>query len=170
MLTFHELMGFMSPKMANQILDDTQTNNKDVYRALVVSMAQVLKARPEFLSRQPKERRHKNFVQSLSKPGFEEHAGNLIRGWLFKEHKEVLTSFLEKLEIEHEEGMVDDLPETMSDEKLNGAIDMLLENTTVNWSRYTSPRLMHRTKIAGTTSTPCLPTMSDCNSVAENFT
>ena len=47
-------MGFMSPKMANQILDDTQTNNKDVYRALVVSMAQVLKARPEFLSRQPK--------------------------------------------------------------------------------------------------------------------
>ena len=44
MLTFHELMGFMSPKMANQILDDTQTNNKDVYRALVVSMAQVLKA------------------------------------------------------------------------------------------------------------------------------
>ena len=46
MLTFHELMGFMSPKMANQILDDTQTNNKDVYRALVVSMAQVLKARP----------------------------------------------------------------------------------------------------------------------------
>ena len=127
MLTFHELMGFMSPKMANQILDDTQTNNKDVYRALVVSMAQVLKARPEFLSRQPKERRHKNFVQSLSKPGFEEHAGNLIRGWLFKEHKEVLTSFLEKLEIEHEEGMVDDLPETISDEKLNGAVDILLE-------------------------------------------
>ena len=127
MLTFHELMGFMSPKMADQILDDTQTNNKDVYRALVVSMAQVLKARPEFLSRQPKERRHKNFLQSLAKPGFEEQAGNLIRGWLFKEHKEVLTSFLDKLEIEHEEGMVDDLPETMSDEELNGAVDMLLE-------------------------------------------
>ena len=127
MLTFHELMGFMSPKMANQILDDTQTNNKDVYRALLASMAQVLKARPEFLSRQPKERRHKNFIQSLTNPGFEEHAGNLIRGWLFKEHKEVLTNFLDKLEIEHEEGMVDDLPETMSDEKLNGAVDMLLE-------------------------------------------
>ena len=120
-------MGFMSPNMANQILDDTQTNNKDVYRALVVSMAQVLKARPEFLSRQPKERRHKSFIQSLSKPGFEEHSGNLIRGWLFKEHKEVLTSFLDKLGIEHEEGMADDLPETMDDEKVNSAVDMLLE-------------------------------------------
>ena len=127
MLTFHELMGFMSQNMANQILEDTQTNNKDVYRALVVSIAQVLKARPEFLSRQPKERRHKSFVQSLSKPGFEEHSGNLIRGWLFKEHKKVLTSFLDKLEIEHEEGMVDDLPETMDDEKVNSAVDMLLE-------------------------------------------
>ena len=81
MLTFHELMGFMSPKMANQILDDTQTNNKDVYRALVVSMAQVLKARPVSLA--PTEgTAPQNFVQSLSKPGFEEHAGNLIRGWL----------------------------------------------------------------------------------------
>ena len=126
MLTFHELMGFMSPNMANQILEDTQTNNKDVYRALVVSMAQVLKARPEFLSRQPKERRHKSFIQSLSKPGFEEHSGNLIRGWLFKEHKEVLISFLDKLGIEHEEGMVDNLPETMDDEKVNSAVDMLL--------------------------------------------
>jgi len=127
MLTFHELMGFMSPKMADQILDDTQTNNKDVYRALVVSMAQVLKARPEFLSRQPKERRHKNFIQTLTKPGFEEHAGNLIRGWLFKEHKEVLTGFLDNLEIEHEEGMVDNLPKTMSNEKIKGAVDMLLD-------------------------------------------
>jgi len=127
MLTFHELMGFMSPKMADQILDDTQTNNKDVYRALVVSIAQVLKARPEFLSRQPKERRHKNFIQTLTKPGFEEHAGNLIRGWLFKEHKEVLTGFLDNLEIEHEEGMVDNLPKTMSNEKIKGAVDMLLD-------------------------------------------
>ena len=39
----------------------------------------------------------------------------------------MLTSFLDKLEIEHEEGMVDDLPESMPDEKVNRAIDMLLE-------------------------------------------
>ena len=127
MLTFHELMGFMSPKMANQILDDTHSNNKEVYRALVTSVAQVLKARPEFISRQPKDRRHNNFIQSLSKPNFEEHSGNLIRGWLFKEHKELLISFLNKLEIEHEEGMVDDLPSQMEDDKLKLAVDSLLD-------------------------------------------
>jgi len=127
MLTFHELIGFMSPKMANRILEDTQANNREVYRALVASMAQAQKMRPVFIGRQPKERRHKSFVQMLSRAGAEEHAGNLIRGWLFKEHKDVLTGFLGKLGIEHEEGMVDDLPESISDDALNAAVDLLIE-------------------------------------------
>ena len=127
MLTFHELIGFMSPKMANRILEDTQANNREVYRALVASMAQAQKMRPVFIGRQPKERRHKSFVQMLSRTGSEEHAGNLIRGWLFKEHKDVLTDFLGKLGIEHEEGMVDDLPESISDDALNAAVDLLIE-------------------------------------------
>ena len=127
MLSFHELIGFMSPKMANRILEDTQANNREVYRALVASMAQAQKMRPVFIGRQPKERRHKSFVQMLSRAGSEEHAGNLIRGWLFKEHKDVLTGFLDKLGIEHEEGMVDDLPESISDDALNAAVDLLIE-------------------------------------------
>jgi hypothetical protein len=127
MLTFHELIGFMSPKMANRILEDTQANNREVYRALVASMAQAQKMRPVFIGRQPKERRHKSFVQMLSRAGSEEHAGNLIRGWLFKEHKDVLTDFLGKLGIEHEEGMVDDLPESISDDALNAAVELLIE-------------------------------------------
>ena len=117
----------MSPKMANQILDDTQANNREVYRALVASMAQAQKMRPVFIGRQPKERRHKSFVQMLSRAGSEEHAGNLIRGWLFKEHKDVLTGFLDKLGIEHEEGMVNDLPESISDDALNAAVNLLIE-------------------------------------------
>ena len=127
MLTFHELIGFMSPKMANQILEDTQANNREVYRALVASMAEAQKMRPVFIGRQPKERRHKNFVQMLSRTGAEEHAGNLIRGWLFKEHNDVLTDFLGKLSIEHEEGMVDELPDSIEDASLNEAVDLLIE-------------------------------------------
>lgn len=127
MLTFHELIGFMSPKMANQILEDTQANNREVYRALVAAMAEAQKMRPVFIGRQPKERRHKSFVQMLSRVGSEEHAGNLIRGWLFKEHQDVLIDFLGILGIEHEEGMVDDLPESIEDERLNEAVDQLLK-------------------------------------------
>ena len=39
----------------------------------------------------------------------------------------MLTEFLGKLGIEHEDGMVDDLPESISDDSLNGAIDLLIE-------------------------------------------
>ena len=127
MLSFHELIGFMSHNMANRILEDTQANNREVYRALVASMAQAQKMRPVFIGRQPKERRHKSFVQMLSRAGSEEHAGNLIRGWLFKEHKDLLTGFLGKLGIEHEEGMVDNLPESISDDALNAAVNLLIE-------------------------------------------
>ena len=127
MLSFHELIGFMSPGMANRILDDTQANNREVYRALVASIAQAQKMRPVFIGRQPKERRHKNFVQMLSRTGSEEHAANLIRGSLFKEHKQVLIDFLGKLGIEHEEAMVDELPASVEDAPLNEAVELLLE-------------------------------------------
>ena len=79
MLTFHELIGFMSPGMANRILDDTQANNREVYRALVASMAQAQKMRPVFIGRQPKERRHKNFVQMLTRTHASGHI-NVKRG------------------------------------------------------------------------------------------
>ena len=39
----------------------------------------------------------------------------------------MLTEFLGKLGIEHEEGMVDELPEAIDDAPLNEAVDLLLE-------------------------------------------
>ena len=39
----------------------------------------------------------------------------------------MLIVFLGKLGIEHKDGMVDDLPESISDEALNAAVDLLIE-------------------------------------------
>ena len=127
MLTFHELMGFMSPKMANQILEDTYAQNREVYRVLVTAVAQAQKLRPVFLERQPRTRRHEGFVQSLSRVAMEEHAGNLIRGWLFKEHQEMLSIFLDALDIKHDKGMVDDVPDNLDEDKLKAAVELLVE-------------------------------------------
>ncbi|HJN90645.1 MAG TPA: hypothetical protein QGG93_09960, partial [Verrucomicrobiota bacterium] len=41
--------------------------------------------------------------------------------------QDVLIDFLGILGIEHEEGMVDDLPESIEDERLNEAVDQLLK-------------------------------------------
>ncbi|HVV01708.1 MAG TPA: hypothetical protein VHH88_10130, partial [Verrucomicrobiae bacterium] len=52
--------------------------------------------------------------------------GNLIRGWLLKKYKGMLIDFLTALGVQHNEGVVDDLPATMDDEKLKAGVDVLL--------------------------------------------
>jgi hypothetical protein len=79
-----------------------------------------------FLERQPKAQRHATMAASLSKPNLELAAGNLIRVWLIKKYKNMLVDFLSTLEIKNEDGVVEDLPKSMDDAKLKGAVDLLL--------------------------------------------
>jgi len=65
-------------------------------------------------------------LSTLARPSLEMVTGNLIRAWLVKKHKNMLVDFLNALGIQHNEGVVEDLPESMADEKLKPAIDALL--------------------------------------------
>jgi hypothetical protein len=42
----------------------------------------------------------------------------------------MLQDFLDACEVEHEDGVVEDLPETIADEKLSAGIDSILEKHT----------------------------------------
>lgn len=126
MLTSHELFGFMSPAMANDIITFTFENEKPTYRATLNAVAQAQHVRGVFLERQPKAQRHATMASSLSKPNLEMAAGNLIRVWLIKKHKSMLVDFLNALEIKNEDGVVEDLPASMDDAKLKAAVDTLL--------------------------------------------
>jgi len=53
-------------------------------------------------------------------------SGSLIRHWLVKKQNAMLVQYLDALGIAHKEGVVDDLPKTMDDEKLKAAIEGLL--------------------------------------------
>lgn len=126
MLTSHELFGFMSPALANEILNFAYESEKPVYKATLKGVAQALHVRPVYLERQPRPQRHASMVQVLSKPGLDAIAAGLLREWLVKKHKSMLVDFLNALEIKNEEGVVDDLPETVEDANLKAAIDALL--------------------------------------------
>ena len=65
-------------------------------------------------------------VASLGKPALEMIAGNLLRTWLVKKHRSMLTDFLNALEIKNEEGVVEDLPQEVDDAKLKSAVEALL--------------------------------------------
>jgi hypothetical protein len=126
MLTSHELLGFMSPELALEILTYTHENDKAVYRTALGAVAEARKVRPVFLERQPKPQRHATMLATLARPALEMVTANLIRTWLLKKYKDMLCDFLDGLGIAHKDGVVDDLPSTIDDSKLHTAVDALL--------------------------------------------
>jgi hypothetical protein len=126
MLTSHELLGFMSPGLANEIIDFIRELDKPTYKATLTAVAQARHVRPVFLERQPRVQRHAEMIATLSRPALEPAAAALIRVWLVKKQRQMLVDFLNALGLPNNEGVVDDLPATMDDAKLKSAIDTLL--------------------------------------------
>lgn len=126
MLKSHEIIGFMSPKLALDILEDAHESDKELYRVTLKAVAESRKLRPVFFERQPRARRHEAMIASLAKPNLDLIAGNLIRGWLLKKYKAMLIDFLDALGMPHQEGVVENLPETMDEQKLRAAVEVLL--------------------------------------------
>lgn len=128
MLTSHELIGFMSPALAEQIIAFAFESDKALYRATLAAVAEAKKVRPVFLERQPRTQRHATMLSVLTRPNMELIAGNLIRQWLLKKETKLVCQFLDALAIQHKEGVIDDFPASVEDEKLKAAIDGLLAN------------------------------------------
>ena len=126
MLTSHELFGFMSPALAGDILSFVFETDKPGYKATMAAVAEAKRVRPIFLERQPRAERHTAMIASLARPNLDAAAAALIRAWLVKKHVAMLVDFLNALGIPHENGVVEDLPAAMDDEKLKTAVEILL--------------------------------------------
>lgn len=126
MLTSHELLGFVSSTLANEILDFAHEADKPAYKSIVASVAQACHLRPVFLERQPRVQRHATLLATLTRPSMEVAAGTLLRAWLVKKQNSMLVDFLNALSIENKDGVVEDLPQTMDDAKLKAAVETLL--------------------------------------------
>ena len=129
-LKCYELMGFMSPELAQEIVEYVFANEKDTYRAVLAAVAEAHRVRPMFLERRPRKLRHAQMIATLSRPRLEEGAATLMRSWLLGAESGMIAQFLDTLEIPHKDGVVEDFPEEVPDEKLNQAIDTLLEKYT----------------------------------------
>jgi hypothetical protein len=126
MLTAHELIGFMTPQLAAEILEHAHSSEKELYKATLTAVAQARKVRLVFLERQPRTEQHKTMISTLSRPSMDLAASGLLRVWLLKKHTALLTDFLDALGLPHKNGVVDDLPEAMDDAKLRSAVDTVL--------------------------------------------
>ncbi len=126
MLKSHELFGFMSPALANEILNFTFESEKPTYRAILQAVAEAKKLRPVFLERQSRVERNTTILSSLARPNLDVAAATLLRTWLVKKHTAMLVDFLNALGIANDNGVVEDLPDSVEDAKLKLAVDSLL--------------------------------------------
>jgi hypothetical protein len=126
MLKSHELLGFMSPGLANEIISFAFENEKPTYRAVLATVAEARHVRLVFLERQPRAQRHAEMLASLSRPALDQAAATLLRVWLVKKQTAMLVEFLNALGIPNENGVVEDLPANVDDAKLKSAVDGLL--------------------------------------------
>jgi hypothetical protein len=125
-MTASELFLAMSPKLANQILEELHANDRDLYRVALQATAQARKVRPVFLERQPRAERHRTMIGAFCRSDMTTVAGNVLSGWLVKTQPALLTDFLDTLKIKHDKGVVEDLPKTVDDAELSKAIDLLV--------------------------------------------
>jgi hypothetical protein len=126
MFTAHEIFGFMSPALGLEIIEQTQATDKETYHTVLSAVAEARKVRPVFLERKSRGERHQEILATLSKPRLDLAALTLLQSWLLKIQAAMLADFLNALDIKHERGVVDSLPEKMDDEKLKAAVDGLL--------------------------------------------
>jgi hypothetical protein len=125
-MTANQLMAAVSPELAQRMLEDVHTTDKDLYRVAVAAVAQAKKVRPVFLERQPRADRHRAMTDALKRTDLNTIAGNVISGWLVKNQSALLIDFLDALKIKHEKGVVENLPEKVEDADLNDAVNLLL--------------------------------------------
>jgi hypothetical protein len=126
MLTSHELFGFMPPALAQRILEEVHGQDREAYRSALHAVALSRKVRPVFLEHQPRVERHKEMAVTLARPSMEAAAAPLLRVWLLKTQKTLLVDFLDALGVPHQEGVVENLPESVEEAKLRTAIDAIL--------------------------------------------
>jgi hypothetical protein len=126
MMTCHELLGFMSPDLAQEILVFTFNEDKPLYRTTLAAVASARKLRPVFYERKPKNERHQDMLEMLSRPRMEPAAAELLRGWLMKSQTGMLADFMDALEIPHRQGVVDSFPASVEDGKLAAGVEKLL--------------------------------------------
>ncbi len=125
-MTLNELIGFMSPELANEILEDTFVEDKGLYKAITAEVAAALKLRPAFFEQKSRKDRNKVILDMLTRPRMQATAATLLRGWLVKTEAPMLSDFLDTLGISHKNGVVEDFPEKIDETKLNEAVDKIL--------------------------------------------
>lgn len=125
----HQLFQKISPTLSQQIINWMRTEEKNVYKAAVTTLAQQRKLRPVYITQKPRDAQTNFIVDSLKMRLTEGVGENILQVWLMKGRSEMLASFLDSIGVTHDGkgGVEGDLPATLDAAKVAAGAKKLLE-------------------------------------------
>lgn len=119
----HQVFARMSPERAFELLSKVQEKLPGVYTQAVGAACVTLKARPQFMMKQSKEKRAQFVRQALSRFAAAPIAEEVLAAYFLEVRRDLLTEWLDALGIEHENGVLkSDDPAEPPREKLEQAV------------------------------------------------
>ena len=112
----------MSRDEAVRVLDALRKETPGVYTQAVGAACAALKARPQFLMKQPREKRAHLVRQALSKVATNPVAEEVLAAYFLEVRNPLLCEWLDTLGLEHEEGVLNDDPPCPSDADIEKAL------------------------------------------------
>ena len=125
----HEILQRLPNEAASEILLYLHQNDKPAYRACLEVLASRRKLRPVILERKILAERHSWMRAELARKANDDAATEVLQTWLLGAHQQLICGFLDSLGVTHDgRGLLDALPPEPQKERLQEAIDRLLEN------------------------------------------
>jgi hypothetical protein len=124
----YEIVRGFPAEAAAEIFQYLYAEDKRAYRACLQVLATRRKLRPIVLERKTRVERHAWMHNELARKSNDDAATEVLQTWLLGAHRQLVCNFLESLGIEHDgRGLLENLPEEPSKDRLEEAINPLLE-------------------------------------------
>lgn len=124
----HEIYQSIDPALVTTMLDWFRDHDRNVYRSALASLAQSRKLRLVFLQKKPVAEQYAWLLKTLKSKQSDTIGEHLLQAWLMAGNQDMLVKFCDEVGIEHDgKGSVTgDLPEELSEETVDKAVDALL--------------------------------------------
>jgi hypothetical protein len=125
----YEIYSAVDPAIVKQMLDWFRSNDRNVYRSAVASLAENRKLRPVFVEKKPMTEQYAWIHKTLKISACNTIGEHLMQAYLMAGQQPLLAMFCDGMGIPHDgKGSVTgELPKNFDAERLNSTVDKLIE-------------------------------------------
>jgi len=125
----YEIYSAVAPSVVNQMLDWFRSNDRNVYKSAVASLAEKRKLRPVFIEKKPMTEQYAWIHKTLKISACNTIGEHLMQAYLMAGQQSLLAMFCDGMGIQHDGkgSVVGELPEALDAKRLDSTIDRLIE-------------------------------------------